>query len=91
MLKGSDPLKLARAHAALAEAKGAGGSVDAAHSEFEQAVKLFVRENRWQEAATTSRAWAQTLRAAGRNQDALDVLDRAAEYAARVPLVAAPR
>jgi len=91
VLKGSDPLKLARAHAALAEAKGAGGSVDAAHSEFEQAVKLFVRENRWQEAATTSRAWAQTLRAAGRNQDALDVLDRAAEYAARVPLVAAPR
>jgi tetratricopeptide (TPR) repeat protein len=89
VLKGSDPLKLARAHAALAAAQGASGSVDAAHAEFEQAVRLFAGESRWQEAATTSRAWAQTLRAAGRDQDALDVLDQAAEYAARVPLVAA--
>ncbi len=58
-------------------------------SSFEQAVRLFAGESRWQEAATTSRAWAQTLRAAGRDQDALDVLDQAAEYAARVPLVTA--
>jgi len=90
VLKGSDPLKLARAHAALAEARGAGGSVDDACAEYEEAVKLFVRESRWQEAASTSRAWAQTLRAAGRDQDALDVLDHAAEYAARVPQVTAP-
>ena len=90
VLKGSDPLKLARAHAALAEARGAGGSVDDACAEYEEAVKLFVRESRWQEAASTSRAWAQTLRAAGRDQDALDVLDHAAEYAARVPKVTAP-
>src|SRR5439155_11946555 len=34
VLKGADPLKLARAHAALAEAQGAQGSTDAAHSEY---------------------------------------------------------
>jgi transcriptional regulator with XRE-family HTH domain len=90
ILKGSDPLKLARAHAALAHAHTAAGATEGAHSEFEQALNLFVGESRWQEAAATSRSWAQALRAAGRDQDAFEVLDRAAEYAARVP-VAAPR
>jgi hypothetical protein len=49
-------------------------------------VKLFAGENRWQEAAATSRDWAHALRAAGRDEDALDVLDRAADYAARAPV-----
>jgi transcriptional regulator with XRE-family HTH domain len=85
ILKDSDPLKLARAHAALAQAHAAAGSVDDAHAEYEQAVGLFVGETRWTEAASTSRAWAQALRAAGRDQEAFEVLDRAAEYAAHVP------
>jgi transcriptional regulator with XRE-family HTH domain len=85
VLKGSDPLKLARAHAALAGAHAAGGDVDAAHVEYGRSVTLFADESRWQEAAATSRAWAQALRDAGRDQDAFDVLDRAAEYAARAP------
>jgi transcriptional regulator with XRE-family HTH domain len=89
ILKGSDPLKLARAHSALAHAHAAGGATDAAHSEFEQAVSLFSGESRWQEAASTSRSWAQALRAAGRDQDAFEVLDRAAEYAAQVPVAGA--
>ena len=85
-LKGSDPLKLARAHAALAGAHAAAGDVDKADAEYERAVKLFDGENHWQEAAATSRSWAHALRAAGRDQDALDVLDRAAEYAGRAPV-----
>ena len=85
-LKGSDPLKLARAHAALAGAHAAAGDVDKTHAEYERAVKLFAAENRWQEAAAISRDWAHALRAAGRDQDALDVLDRAAEYAGRAPV-----
>jgi transcriptional regulator with XRE-family HTH domain len=85
ILKDSDPLKLARAHAALAQAHAAAGSANEAHAEYERAVDLFARESLWQEAASTSRAWAQALRAAGRDQDAFEVLDRAAEYAARVP------
>jgi transcriptional regulator with XRE-family HTH domain len=86
ILKGSDPLKLARAHAALAGAHAAAGDVDKTHAEYERAVKLFAGENRFQEAAATSRDWAHALRAAGRDQDALDVLDRAAEYAGRAPV-----
>ena len=86
ILKGSDPLKLARAHAALAGAHTAAGNVDKAHAEFESAVELLAGETRWQEAAATSRDWAHALRAAGRDQDALDVLDRAAEYAGRTPV-----
>jgi hypothetical protein len=58
---------------------------DDAHAEYERSVDLFARESLWQEAASTSRAWAQALRAAGRDQDAFEVLDRAAEYAARAP------
>jgi hypothetical protein len=49
-------------------------------------VKLFADESRWQEAAATSRSWAQALRRAGRDQEAFDVLDHAAEYAARTPV-----
>ena len=86
ILKGSDPLKLARAHAALAGAYTAAGDVDKAHAEFERAVELLAGETRWQEPAGTSRDWAHALRAAGRDQDALDVLDRAAEYAGRAPV-----
>ena len=86
ILKGSDSLKLARAHAALAGAHIAAGDVDRAHAEYEHSVNLFAGENRWQEAAATSRDWAHALRDAGRDQDALDVLDRAAEYAARAPV-----
>jgi transcriptional regulator with XRE-family HTH domain len=85
ILKDADPLKLARAHAALAQAHAAAGSADDAHAEYERSVDLFARESLWKEAASTSRAWAQALRAAGRDQDAFEVLDRAAEYAARVP------
>jgi transcriptional regulator with XRE-family HTH domain len=90
ILKGSDPLKLARAHAALAEAHAAAGAIDGAHAEYGQAVKLFAEESRWQEAASTSRAWAQALRAGGRDQEAFDVLDHAAEYAARLPVGVVP-
>jgi transcriptional regulator with XRE-family HTH domain len=91
ILKDSDPLKLARAHAALAQAHAAAGSAADAHAEYERAVDLFARESLWQEAASTSRAWAQALRAAGRDQEAFEVLDRAAEYAARVPSPVAAR
>ncbi len=91
ILKDSDPLKLARAHAALAQAHAAAGSADDAHAEYERAVDLFARESLWQEAASTSRAWAQALRVAGRDQDAFEVLDRAAEYAERVPAPIAAR
>lgn len=91
ILQGSDPLKLARAHAALAGANMAAGDVDEAHAEYERSVKLFIGENRWQEAAATSRDWAHALRAAGRDDAALDVLDRAADYAARAPVGATAR
>ncbi|MGB2875403.1 MAG: helix-turn-helix domain-containing protein [Gaiellaceae bacterium] len=86
ILKGSDPLKVARAHAALAEAHSAAGDMDGADSEYRQAVELFADEGRWQEAASASRAWAQALRGVGRDHEAFEVLDRAADYAARGPL-----
>jgi transcriptional regulator with XRE-family HTH domain len=89
ILQGADPLKRARAHAALAEAKVE--DLAAAETEFARAVELLESERRWQEAAAVCRAWADALRRAGRDAEALDVLDRAAGYAGRAATLAAAR
>jgi hypothetical protein len=57
--------------------------IDPAGDAFSKATELFESEHRYQEAAATCRAWGALLRQAGRGDDALDVLDRAAAFAAR--------
>jgi transcriptional regulator with XRE-family HTH domain len=83
ILQGADPLKRARAHAALAEANL--DDLEAAQREFAHAIELLESERRWQEATAVSQLWGEALRGAGREEEALDVLDRAASYVGRVP------
>jgi tetratricopeptide (TPR) repeat protein len=83
ILQGSDPLKRARAHGVLAEGHRAENRIDSAVTEYRKAVELLVGERRWQEASIALRGWAQALRDAGRDQEALDVLEQAAEVASQ--------
>src|SRR5256714_1366657 len=81
LLAGGDPLKRARAYATLAEARPE--EIDALQAEFAQALEVLEAERRWPAAASVLRTWSRALRRAGREQAALDVLDRAAAYGVR--------
>ena len=81
LLAGGDALKRARAYATLAEARPE--EIDASQAEFAQALAVLEEERRWPAAASVLRAWSRALRRAGREQAALDVLDRAAAYGVR--------
>ena len=81
LLVGGDPLKRARAYATLAEARP--DEIDASQADFAQALAVLEEERRWPAAASVLRAWSRALRRAGREQAALDVLDRAAAYGVR--------
>jgi transcriptional regulator with XRE-family HTH domain len=81
LLAGGDPLKRARALATLAEARPE--EIDALQADFAQALEVLEEERRWPAAASVLRSWSRALRRAGREQAALDVLDRAAAYGVR--------
>jgi len=81
LLAEGEPLKRARAYAALAEARPK--EIDASQAGFAEALELLEAERRWPAAASVLRAWSRALRRAGREQAALDVLDRAAAYGVR--------
>jgi tetratricopeptide (TPR) repeat protein len=68
---------------ALAEGLALQGDVDAAGKEFEQAVTLLSENRRLREAAQAARGWGRVLRNAGREAEALDVLERATDLAVR--------
>jgi transcriptional regulator with XRE-family HTH domain len=59
------------------------GDTEAAGDAYRRGVDLLESEGRWRDATTACRAWARMLRQVGREQQALDVLDRAAELAMR--------
>jgi hypothetical protein len=63
--------------------------VEHALERFSEAVELFVEDKRWRDASRVCRAWANVLRSRARNDEAFDVLDRAAELAARSGTVTA--
>jgi tetratricopeptide (TPR) repeat protein len=68
---------------ALADGLALEGSYPAADDAYGRAVDLLEQRHQWREATQACRAWARMLRAAGREKQALDVLDRAAELALR--------
>jgi tetratricopeptide (TPR) repeat protein len=68
---------------ALAEGLALQGEVDAAGKEFERAVTLLSENRRLREAAQAARGWGRMLRSAGREAEALDVLERATDLAVR--------
>ena len=76
ILDGESPAEQGRARWALAEGLAASGDIGAALAEFALAEPLLAREGRY--LRQLWRAWAHVLRDAGRLEDALDLLDRAA-------------
>ena len=68
---------------ALAEGLALEGETDKAGKEFERAVKLLGDNRRLREAAQAARGWGRMLRSAGREAEALDVLERATDLAVR--------
>ena len=67
----------------LADALAASGAVADADEWYRRAVRPPQETGRWRTASTTCRAWGRLLRDNGREQEALDVLDRAAELGMR--------
>jgi tetratricopeptide (TPR) repeat protein len=68
---------------ALAEGLALGEDSSGADEAFRRAADLLSAEGRWREASQACRAWARMLRQSGRESEALDVLERAADLAAR--------
>lgn len=76
LLAGEDPAEQGRARWALGEGLAASGDLDGALASFAAAEPLLAREGRY--LRQLWRVWAHTLRNAGRLEEALDLLDRAA-------------
>lgn len=68
---------------ALGDGLALEGAYDEADDAYARAVQLLEQQRQWREATQACRAWARMLRAAGRERQALDVLDRAAELGLR--------
>jgi tetratricopeptide (TPR) repeat protein len=62
---------------ALGLAQMRGGEVDAAAASFDKAAAQLEESGEWREALAVYRSWTRMLREAGRQQEALDVADRA--------------
>jgi tetratricopeptide (TPR) repeat protein len=82
-LAGSDPVDEGLALSALGEALAATNEPEEADHSFRRAVELLEQNSRWRDATSACRAWARMLRQVGREQQALDVLERATELGMR--------
>jgi tetratricopeptide (TPR) repeat protein len=88
LLEGGDPAELGAAHAALAEGLALRDEWDDAGAAFTRALELLTEQRRWREAAHVAQSWGRLLRKAGRESEALDVLDQATELGLRAAPVA---
>jgi transcriptional regulator with XRE-family HTH domain len=77
------PADEGNATAALADALAALGEASEADGAYSRAVELLEGSGRWRSASAACRAWGRMLREQGREERALDVLDRAAELGMR--------
>jgi tetratricopeptide (TPR) repeat protein len=89
LLGDTSPAEQGAAWWALGEALAGKGDVSAADEAFRQATDLLATHGARRDTAEAYRAWAKMLRGAGRESEALDVLEHAAELAAR-PVTEAP-
>jgi tetratricopeptide (TPR) repeat protein len=71
------------AYTAIGDGLALGAQYAAADESYRQAVDLLEEQGRWRPAANACRAWAKMLRHMGREQEALDVLERATELSMR--------
>jgi tetratricopeptide (TPR) repeat protein len=83
LLGEENPAEQGNAWWAIAEGLAIRGDSAGADDSFRRAADLLSGEGRWREASQACRAWAKMLRKAGRESEALDVLERAADLAAR--------
>jgi tetratricopeptide (TPR) repeat protein len=83
LLGDDDPAEQGNAWWALAEGLALRDDVAGADEGFRRAADLLGEQGRWREASQACRAWGRMLRQAGREGEALDVLERAADLAAR--------
>jgi transcriptional regulator with XRE-family HTH domain len=72
---------------ALAEARALQGDVDGADEAFRQATELLGEHGHRRDHIESYRAWGKFLRRAGREEQALEVLERAADLAAEPAVV----
>jgi tetratricopeptide (TPR) repeat protein len=86
----SDPAERGSAEFALAEALVLKGANDDAGDSFKRAVQLLEQHGQRSECAAAMRSWAKFLRGLGREAEALDVLERAAEIGAAAEPARAP-
>jgi len=77
------PVDRGLASAALAEALALTGERQEANEAYGRAVDLLEEQGLWRDAAQASRGWGRMLRQDGREEQALDVLERAAELGMR--------
>ena len=70
-------------YSALADGLALSGDKDGAGDAYTKAVELLESQGRWRPAANACRAWAHMLREQGRDHEAMDALDRAAELGMR--------
>jgi tetratricopeptide (TPR) repeat protein len=75
---------------ALAEGLALTGDADGAHDAFRRATTLLEEQGHRRDYVEAYRAWGKFLRRAGREDEALEVLERAADLAAE-PVAAEPR
>jgi tetratricopeptide (TPR) repeat protein len=77
------PIDVGRGLQALGEGLALLGTHDEADDAFAQAADVLEDNQQWRDASTVCRSWAKMLRELGREEKAMDVLERAAELATR--------
>lgn len=80
---GDSPADQGLALAVLADALALAEDTAGADEAYARAVDLLEEQRLWRDATQACRGWARMLRSTGREQQALDVLDRAAELGLR--------
>jgi transcriptional regulator with XRE-family HTH domain len=74
-----NPVDEGRAFSALGDGLAMTGEHAAADEAFRRAVEVLEHQGQWRDATTACRSWAKMLREQGREEHALDVLERATE------------
>ncbi|MDX6465679.1 MAG: hypothetical protein QOI27_719 [Gaiellaceae bacterium] len=87
---GANAIDEGRAYHAMGDGFGLIGNYDAADEAFARGVELLEGQRRWRDATTACRSWAKMLRELGREQQAMDVLERATELSMRTTLAESP-
>jgi len=80
---GVNPVDEGRGFHALGEGLALIGKHPDADESFARAAEILERQQQWRDATTACRSWAKMLRELGREQQAMDVLERATELATR--------